>query len=222
MASAKPTLDPFCDGHPIFGDTLKLDQISNERLPTEWELINVIRGLKKVHTKLDGTIEKSDQTKIYSEIATFLTEIWKTNAHIPVLEFDYAKTALQTHFDKILSDARKNRARILKSDETKKIFISKLQKAFNFAKCRCFVSPKNILKFENIEDIKRSNCKCKPKDRIPLPCLMLFADQMFRREHIIWFSEEEKEKIKQEMEACKGMLMTNVMICSQKLRVCIN
>ena len=193
---AKVNVDPFSDSHPIFGATLSLDQISEEKLPTQLDVLNLIRGLKRHYTKLDGTIDRKDQIKIYSEVATLLTDIWKS-AHIPVVSFDWAKKILEKHFDKILREARQTRDRILKSDESKAAYLSKLKKVYNFAKCRCFISAGNVYRFDKIEDIKSSNCKCNPKDRIPQPCLTLFGDQMFERKLIIWFSEEDKQKLEQ-------------------------
>ena len=140
---AKVNLDPFSNDHPIFGATLSLDQISEEKLPTQLDVLNLIRGLKRHYTKLDGTIERKDQIKIYSEVATLLTDIWKS-AHIPVVSFDWAKKILEKHFDKILREARQTRDRILKSDESKAAYLSKLKKVYNFAKCRCFISAGNV------------------------------------------------------------------------------
>ena len=65
MAEGKKSfLDPYSEEHPIFGPTLKLERISREKLPTQLQLLNLIRGLKKPFLKPGGFIDKSDKLKI--------------------------------------------------------------------------------------------------------------------------------------------------------------
>ena len=194
----KSYLDPYCEDHPIFGPTSNLEGLSKEKLPTKFQLLNVIRGLKKPFIKPGGFIERDHQIKVYSDVTKILTEIWNTKAKIPVPEFSYARTTLEKFFEDILHTARRTRDRILETEESKNSYISKLSKVYNFARCKCFISAKNIYKVEAFEDVSSANCKCKPKDRIPDQCLCLYADQMFNRELVIWFSENDIAQMEQE------------------------
>ena len=190
-------VDPFSENHPIFGQTSKLEELSREKLPTQFELLNVIRGLKKQFVKPGAgpgsTIERSDQIKIYSEIATFLTEIWKTKAKIPCYGFKYSRESLEKHFDGILRYASQKRSEILESDQSKIEYISNLRKTFNFGKCKCFVSATNDYKVEAPEQVTISSCQCKDKDRIPLTSLSFYADQLFNRDLRVWIVEAQND-----------------------------
>ena len=188
-------VDPYSDDHRIFGPTLKLEQLSKEKLPTQLELVNVVRGLKKQFVKPGpgNTILRCDKIKIYSDIATFLTEIWKGKAKIPVPSFKYAREVLEKHIEDILLYVSQRRTDTLNSEESIAEYISNLRKTYNFAKCKCFVSGKNEYKIESIEEITIARCKCKEKDQIPRSSLSLYADQLFQRELRTWIIEAAKE-----------------------------
>ena len=187
-------MDPYCNQHPIFGDTLAPEELSRERFPSQLDLLNVIRGLKKQVVKPNGTIENSDVIKVYTKVAELLSEIW-TSACIAVPTVHTGRQNLETHFDHILKVASQTRNRILKTPETKKAFLKDLEtKIYNYSHCKCFVSAKNNYKVQSIEQVIGTDCKCGPKYKIP--CLLLYGDQLFGREMTIWVSDEIKARFK--------------------------
>ena len=199
MAEGKKSfLDPYSEDHPLFGPTLELERLSREKFPTQLQVLNLIRGLKKPNLKPGGFIDKSDKLKVYSDVAKVLTEIW-TKAKIPVPEFKYARDTLEKYFEEILRNARKSRGTILETEESKNTYISNLSKVYNFARCKCFISAQNVYKVEAMENVTSENCTCRPKNRIPDQCLCLYADQMFSRELVIWFSENDIAQMEQEV-----------------------
>ena len=188
-------MDPYCNGHPIFGDTLSIEQLSKERFPNRLELLNVIRGLKKKVVKPNGTIERSDVIDVYTKVAEVLSEIW-SSACIKVPEVLNARINLETHFKAILREASQTRNRILETPETKESFLKDLKsKIYNFSSCRCFVSAKNIYKVHSLEEVFTTACKCDEKKKIP--CLELYGDQLFGRELTLWVSEEIKARFQE-------------------------
>ena len=183
-------MDPFCNAHPIFGDTLELEQLSRERFPNQLELLNVIRGLKKEVVKPNGTIERSDVIKVYTNVAQVLSEIW-SSVYITVPELLNARINLETHFEAILRTASQTRDRILKKKES---YLKDLKsKIYNFSSCKCYVSAKNIYKVQSMEEVFATVCKCDAK----IPCLELYADQLFGRELTLWVSEEIKARFQE-------------------------
>ena len=188
-------MDPFCNQHPIFGDTLAPEELSREKFPSQLELLNVIRGLKKQVVKPNGTIENSDVIKVYTKVAELLSEIW-TSACIAVPTVHTGRQNLETYFDHILKVASQTRNRILKTPETKKAYLKKLEtKIYNYSHCKCFVSATNKYKVQSMEAVLATVCKCGAKYKIP--CLLLYGDQLFGREMTIWVSDEIKARFKQ-------------------------
>ena len=199
--SPQTEMDPYCNQHPIFGDTLDLQNLKKERFPSQLELVNVIRGLKKKVVKPNGSIERSDVIKVYTEVAELLSEIW-SNAYIKVPNIrdpsvlKNARENLERFFEAILREASQTRNRILKTSETKETFLKPLKsKIYNFSTCKCFVSAKNIYKVQSIEEVIASDCKCDAKNKIP--SLALYGDQLFGRELTIWVSEEIKARFQE-------------------------
>ena len=184
-------LDPFSEVHPIFGSTLELQNLSRDKFPTQLELVNVVRGLKKQFVKPGpgNSIPRNDKIKIYSDVATFLTEIWHGKAKIPVPAFKYGREILENNIEEILLKVSQTYTRDLSTEESKAEFISNLRKTFNFAKCKCFVSGKNVYKIQAIEEVTISRCKCKEKDQIPRKSFSFYADQLFTRDLRIWILE---------------------------------
>ena len=189
-------MDPYCNQHPIFGDTLAAEGLSRERFPSQLELLNVIRGLKKKVVKPNGTIERTDVIKVYTEVAVLLSEIW-SSAYIRVPNIKdlsvlkNARENLESFFEAILRIASQTRKRILETQETKDAYLKELKaKIYNFSKCKCFVSAKNIYKVHSVEEVIASVCKCDEKTKII--CLELYGDQLFGRSRTIWVSEEIK------------------------------
>ena len=206
-------MDPFCNDHPIFGDTLDLEKLSKERFPTRLELLNVIRGLNKQVVKPNGTIERSDVIKVYTKVAEVLSEIW-SSACINVPEVLNSRINLETHFKAILREASQTRNRILETSETKESFLKDLKsKIYNFSSCKCYVSAKNIYKVKSMEDVFATNCKCDDKDKIL--CLELYGDQLFGRELTIWVSEEIKARFQ---EIHRGNYINNSFVFIEKDR----
>ena len=205
-------MDPYCNQHPIFGDTLTLEELSRERFPNQLELLNVIRGLKKQVVKPNGTIERTDVIKVYTEVAVLLSEIW-SSAYIRVPNIKdlsvlkNARENLESFFEPILKTASQTRKRILKTPETKSAFLQPLKaKIYNFSTCKCFVSAKNIYKVHAIEEVVASVCKCDAKNKI-LP-LAMYGDQLFGRELTIWVPEEIKARF-QELQ--KGIIIASIL-----------
>ena len=195
-------MDPYCNQHPIFGDTLDLETLSKERFPNQLELLNVIRGLKKKVVKPNGTIERSDVIEVYKSVAQLLSEIW-SSVYITVPELETARKNLETFFEHILRVARQTRDRILETPETKESYLKDLKsKIYNFSSCKCYVSAKNIYKVHSLEEVFTTACKCDEKKKIP--CLELYGDQLFGRELTLWVSEEIKARFQELQKGTKS------------------
>ena len=197
-------MDPYCNQHPIFGDTLDLEELSREKFPSQLELLNVIRGLKKKVVKPNGSIERSDVIKVYKDVAELLSEIWSSACiRVPSVVKNGVQTVLksarenlESFFEDILRVASQTRNRILETPETKNAYLKDLEaKIYNFSKCKCFVSAKNIYKVHSVEEVIATVCKCDEKNKII--CLELYGDQLFGRSRTIWVSEEIKAQFQE-------------------------
>ena len=102
----------------------------------------------------------------------------------------------------------------METPETKESFLKDLKsKIYNFSSCRCYVSAKNIYKVNSIEEVFATVCKCDAK--IKIPCLELYADQLFGRELTIWVSEEIKARFQ---EIHRGNYINNSFVFIEKDR----
>ena len=180
MAAKSEPLDVFANDHPIFGNvTDDIGQFSKEKLPTKLEVLNLVRGLMKKCQKFpSGPIKREDKVEVYGEVVKLLTEIWQS-VGIPVPKFKYARTTLEENINPLLRESQQIRDRILETDDKRIKFEKKLKTLYNFSRCKCYVRGTNEYRVESFEEVRRSDCKCKAKDKIP--CLDFYANQLFSR-----------------------------------------
>ena len=180
MATKSEPLDVFTNDHPIFGDVIDdIGQFSKEKLPTKLEVLNLVRGLMKKRQKFPtGPIKREEKVEVYGEVVKLLTEIWQS-VGIPVPKFKYARTILEENMESFLQPSKQIRDRILQNDDKRTEFEKKLKTLYNFSRCKCYVRGTNEYRVESFEEVRRSDCKCKAKDKIP--CLDFYANQLFSR-----------------------------------------